>query len=406
MLKNKQISRTVSAIVLLGMLTSCSGNASLENKLAPDSSLTGGASPTPSPENSTGLTAILPNVFPTNIPQYNNSQLLSVTPGITASQGQTRWQSTDPSNLIESFYTQELQSNNWEIVTPFSESNTSIVARRDGLELTITIASTSPNTEYTIDYRSLSADNPSPSPTISVSPSPTATITANNPLNFTDLGTLPVESQKQIENLSALGVLSGNGNLFEGNKPVTRRDFARWLVLANNSLFASTPGKQIRLADKNAQAAFSDIQSSDPDYVYIQGLAEAGLIPSPLSGDSSALLFRPNAPLTRQDLISWKVPLDMRKALPNASIDTIKQTWGFQDASKIDARALRAFYGDFQNGDLANIRRVFGFTTLFQPTRPVTRTQAALALSYFGYQGDGINAAEALQASSNGQVQQ
>jgi len=97
----------------------------------------------------------------------------------------------------------------------------------------------------------------------------------------------------------------------------------------------------------------------------------------------------------------WKVPLDIRQGLPAASLDTIKQTWGFQDAGKIDPQALRAILADFQNGEQSNIRRVFGYTTLFQPKKPVTRAEAAVALWYFGTQGEGISAAEALKLKSS-----
>jgi hypothetical protein len=91
------------------------------------------------------------------------------------------------------------------------------------------------------------------------------------------------------------------------------------------------------------------------------------------------------------------VPLDVRKNLPPASIDGIKETWGFQDVVQIPPNVLRALYADFQNGDQANVRRVFGYTTLFQPKKPVSRAEAAAALWYFGYQGDGVSAADALK---------
>jgi hypothetical protein len=132
----------------------------------------------------------------------------------------------------------------------------------------------------------------------------------------------------------------------------------------------------------------------------IQGLAEAGLIPSPLSGDSTAVLFRPNAPLTREQMILWKVPIDIRQSLPSASVDAVKQTWGFQDAARIEPKALRAVLADFQNSEQSNIRRVFGYTTLFQPKKPVTRAEAAGALWYFGTSSEGISAQEALQLNS------
>jgi hypothetical protein len=83
--------------------------------------------------------------------------------------------------------------------------------------------------------------------------------------------------------------------------------------------------------------------------------------------------------------------------LPSANLDAVKQTWGFQDVAKIDPKALRAVLADFQNGEQSNIRRVFGYTTIFQPKKPVTRAEAAAALWYFGTQGEGISAPEALK---------
>ncbi|HEY9659228.1 MAG TPA: S-layer homology domain-containing protein, partial [Allocoleopsis sp.] len=159
------------------------------------------------------------------------------------------------------------------------------------------------------------------------------------------------------------------------------------------------------LAVASDQPTFQDVPSSDPDFGVIQGLANAGLIPSPLSGDSTVVTFRPNTPLTREEMILWKVPVDLRQALPNATIEAVQQSWGFQDAARIDPKALRAVLADYQNGDLANIRRAFGYTTLFQPKKAATRAEAAAALWFFGLQADGISAKDALQ-TSQGQTQE
>ena len=70
---------------------------------------------------------------------------------------------------------------------------------------------------------------------------------------------------------------------------------------------------------------------------------------------------------------------------------------GLQEAAKIYSRALRAVTADFQNGDQSNIRRVFGYTTLFQPKKAVTRAEAAATIWFFGSQTEGISAKEALQ---------
>jgi hypothetical protein len=183
---------------------------------------------------------------------------------------------------------------------------------------------------------------------------------------------------------------------FEPGKAVTRREYARWLVAANNRLYADRPAQQIRLATEASQPAFQDIPRTDPDFAAIQGLAEAGILPSLLLGQGSAQ-FRPNDPLTREQMLLWKVPLDTRQALPAANIEAIKQTWGFQDAAQIESRASRAVLADFQAGDLAIIRRVFGYTTLFQPKKAVTRAEAAASLWYFGSQTEGISAEQALE---------
>ncbi len=124
------------------------------------------------------------------------------------------------------------------------------------------------------------------------------------------------------------------------------------------------------------------------------------MIPSRLTEDNTNLLFRPDAPLIREDLVTWKVPLDTRQSLPKASIEAVEESWGFQDVENIDSSAVRALYADFQNGDRSNIRRIFGYTTLFQPKKPVTRAEAAASLWYFGFQGDGITAREVLESET------
>jgi hypothetical protein len=229
---------------------------------------------------------------------------------------------------------------------------------------------------------------------------------------FTDLAQAPTQLQSYIADLAKLGALrvqssnaepeSGSGAQFQPNSIATRREYARWLVTANNLIYANQPARQIRLAVASDQPAFQDVPNTDPDFAAIQGLANAGLIPSPLSGDSTTVTFRPDAPLTRENLILWKVPVDRRKALPNATIEAVQQTWGFQDTPQIDPKALRAILADFENGDQSNIRRALGYTTLFQPDKPVTRAEAAAVLWFFGTQGDGLSARDILQPGQQG----
>jgi len=375
---NKSYSIFSSLLVLL--LSACSGNQLLESSFAPDPDLQKNSEvvSTPAPTTPSQETQPqLPTDFPQDIPIYPEAKLLETQPGIT------RWQSNDPSNAITSYYREELQNNNWQLS---DGDDNMLVARQGNLEVKVSMVATSPKTEFAIAYSTTSPVETSPTPSTSAT--------------FSDLEQTPEQLRQYVEDLAALEVVTGKNGLFQPQESITRREYAQWLVKANNQMYANQPGKQIRLAVNTAEPAFNDVNSSDPDFAVIQGLAEAGLIPSRLSGDSSALNFRPDAPLTREDLILWKVPLDIRKALPTASIESIKETWGFQDAAEIDPLTVRSLYADFQNGELANVRRVFGYTTLFQPKKPVTRAEAAATLWYFGYLGDGISAQEVLQTAT------
>ncbi|HEY9812878.1 MAG TPA: S-layer homology domain-containing protein [Candidatus Sericytochromatia bacterium] len=447
MVLDKSPVRVTSLIALLLSLTACANSynsKALEQSLAADSRLkdnpiTFGES---SQNTQNQTTAKLPSEFPSEIPLYPTAELQDVKPTTSDDSGQqTVWTTKDPSNLVQSFYQKQFQSDSWQIVNQPDDSNNeadTLVARRNNVQVKLSFNSPSSTdsqtpssnqpstsntsasvTEFVLDYtRNLdTAAVPQPSdpnfigPVLSSDVSTPATDTSNEKqptldqtIAFTDLNKAPTQLRQYVQDLAALGVVAGktqsksaNTALFEPNKIISRREYVRWLVNANNQIYTNSPGKQIRLASRDTQPAFQDVAKTDPDFPAIQGLADAGLIPSRLSGDSTAVLFRPNAPLTRENLILWKVPLDTREALPSASIDAVKQTWGFQDAAKIEPKALKAVLADFQNSDQSNIRRVFGYTALFQPKKPVARAEAAAAIWYFGSQGEGISAKEALQ---------
>ena len=189
------------------------------------------------------------------------------------------------------------------------------------------------------------------------------------------------------------------------NQPITRRTLARWLFAANNALYSDRPAQQIRPAQDNNTPTFQDINPDDPDFAAIQGLTEAGIIPSPLTGNTTAVKFNPDALVTRETLLQWKVLLDFRATLPPATVDAIAKTWGFQDAAKIDPAALKSVLADYQTSDLSNIRRAFGFTTLLQPKKSITQAEAAAALWHFGLDGQGQSAADLAPTSSDNENQ-
>ena len=244
---------------------------------------------------------------------------------------------------------------------------------------------------------------------------------------YTDLGKAPEEIQPYLVDLIELGLLevrsptpvpasTSNGgddeeegeegeekakppapvgpNEFRPNQATTRREYARWLLATNNRFYADQRTRKVRPGVNSSAPVFKDVPISDPDFAPIQGLAEAGIVPSPLTGSSTTLTFRPDAPLTREDLLLWKVPLDTRQPLPQSTPTAVEEAWSFQDASKIEPRALQAVLADYQNGDFANIRRAFSYTTLFQPKKAATRSEAAAVLWRFGNSTEGITAEE------------
>ena len=218
---------------------------------------------------------------------------------------------------------------------------------------------------------------------------------------FTDLDQIPAALRSQVDDLLELGVLddpSDRQGKFDPNQPIDRGTFARWLLATNNKLFEDDPGRQIRPAIADSLPIYSDVPANHPDFIAIQSLAEAGTIPSRLSGDTAATRFQPEAPLTRADLLLWKVPLDRRQPLPQATPEKLATSWGFQDIEGIDPRLQRTLIADDENGSQSVMRRVFGFTQLLQPSKPVTRAEAAAALWYFGFQGEGRSAAQALRS--------
>jgi hypothetical protein len=229
-----------------------------------------------------------------------------------------------------------------------------------------------------------------------------------------DLTDVPADLRLYIEDLLALqlfskaeaqqGKTTDSSVAFAPNQTITRGQYANWLLTANNLFYRDQPGKKIRVASSATTPAFQDVPVSHPYFGAIQGLAEAGLIPSALTGNSTAVNFRPDAPLTRESLILWKVPLDIRTTLPTASVEAVQATWGFQDAASIEPLALRAVLADHQTGDFANVLRAFGYTTLFQPQKAVTQAEAAATLWRFGTQTEGVTAADLLTQEEGNSV--
>ncbi|XP_028206950.1 uncharacterized protein LOC114390415 isoform X4 [Glycine soja] len=197
--------------------------------------------------------------------------------------------------------------------------------------------------------------------------------------------------QVQGQALAALQVLKVIEPDVQPSDLCTRREYARWLVSASSALSRSTVSKvyPAMYIDNATELAFDDVTPEDPDFSSIQGLAEAGLIESRLSrrdiqlfgdGDDSPFHFSPESPLSRQDLVSWKMALQKRQ-LPEADRKVLYQLSGFIDTDKIHPNACPALVADLSAGEQGIIALAFGYTRLFQPDKPVTKAQAAMALA-------------------------
>ncbi|KAK8487011.1 hypothetical protein V6N11_068381 [Hibiscus sabdariffa] len=169
----------------------------------------------------------------------------------------------------------------------------------------------------------------------------------------------------------------------------TRREYARWLV-RTSSLLERNPRHRIvpSIAVSGSEtAAFDDVGANDPDFESIQALAEAGIIPSKLSGRNTAsdglkggINFFPDRFISREDLINWKalVEYDFEPEV----IEQISRTKvDFMDLKEISPDSSPGLFIDMLAGEKSMLRRVFGQSKRFQPNKPSSKAQAAVALT-------------------------
>ncbi|XVF12514.1 hypothetical protein REPUB_Repub08aG0125100 [Reevesia pubescens] len=250
------------------------------------------------------------------------------------------------------------------------------------------------NEESKIDYKEINDSKPvfaSPTPRSSFSPASIpapSVVSAALQLHPGKVLVPAVVDQVQGQALVALQVLKVIEPDAQPSDLCTRREYARWLVSASSVLSRNTVSKiyPAMYIENVTELTFDDITPEDPDFSSIQGLAEAGLISSKLSNqdllndDLGPFYFSPESPLSCQDLVSWKMALEKRQ-LPEADRKILYQTSGFVDIDKINPDAWPALVADLSAGEQGIIALAFGCTRLFQPNKPVTKAQAAVALA-------------------------
>ena len=252
---------------------------------------------------------------------------------------------------------------------------------------------------------SVPSSNIPPTPIASLPESPTPT-----PIGWQDIDKTPAQLRPYVDDMLALNLVVPDAQMPDANRlnaPISRREFAKWLLLTNNRFYQSRPTQQIRIDRPSSTPTFQDIPNSDPDFAILQSLADAGILPSTLSRDTKNEgkndRFKPSEALTREELLRWKMPLDSRPSQADVlAIETLRKTLPFQDLSKvIHPETLRLVALDLQNGDRSNLRRSLGYTTLLQPQRSVTRAEAAAVLWSIGTEGAVLTAKDMLKGSSS-----
>lgn len=185
------------------------------------------------------------------------------------------------------------------------------------------------------------------------------------PTEFTDIAELP--NKEIISTLQQLQVFDGTNGKFRPYDSITRGEYVIWMFKANNALRRET--EHLRPAP-NFNPDFSDIDASHPAYRYVQAFANAGYA---VGYDDNT--FKPDQPITREEMIALKVGLDTRKDHePIRNRDWLK----FSDADQIDERYTGFIWDDRirKNG-----ARAFGTVRNFKPKQAVMRHEAAATLA-------------------------
>ncbi|KAK4718438.1 hypothetical protein R3W88_016776 [Solanum pinnatisectum] len=195
--------------------------------------------------------------------------------------------------------------------------------------------------------------------------------------------------QVQGQALAALQVLKVIEADVQPGDLCTQREYARWLVSASSVLSRTNASKvyPAMYIENVTELALDDIT------LRLQGLAEAGLISSKLSRhdkksssypDQSPFFFTPESFLLQSFITSGSCQLEMaleKRQLPVVDQKSLQKVSGWIDTDKIHPDAWPALVADLSSGEWGIIALAFGYTRLFQPYKPVTKGQAAIALA-------------------------
>ena len=215
---------------------------------------------------------------------------------------------------------------------------------------------------------------PSAAPTATGTPDPLAAV------KFTDISGNVAE--QIIKQEAAAGVFGTKTGAFRPYDPLTRAEFVRWLVRSNNAMAQGNTSSMIRLADPSSDVTFVDVPKSNPDFPYIQGMANAGYV---IGVDSKH--FAPGRNITREELVAIFVSRMVGSNIKPSTPDQIAGDVGLSDAQDISKPYWGAIESDHWSGLFGSnhvLNRVYGSIKVFHPHKFATRTDAALAVQTFG----------------------
>lgn len=215
---------------------------------------------------------------------------------------------------------------------------------------------------------------------------------------FDDIAGSP--DRRYITDLGALGVFGAPAGSFNPAGTITRGSFVKWLVLANNAIFAKMAEKQIH-PSRSTASAYSDVAISDQNFPYIQGMYDAGF-----DAGFPDKTFKPDSPLTREQMIAIKESVDRGGVGKYYIVKWSSTMPNWTDRDRIDPIFRGAIAEDsvldksaVSNWDqpgmvIGNVPRAFGRIGEFRPQDPVTRAQAAALLWKIGPHNDDITIPE------------
>ena len=219
--------------------------------------------------------------------------------------------------------------------------------------------------------------------------------------DLTDIADIP--NKEMIDDLSKLHVFddlavssSDRKAQFKPLQPVTRGEYVTWLYRAYNAI--KTPDKQLHLAPQVRQQ-FSDTAPTHPAYKYVQAISNAGYSIGYKDGT-----FKPDKPLTREEMMGIKIGLDVGKDIPPYR-SQMEAVWKYSDGKSVDERFTGFIEQDYYvSGPLgSNTQRAFGKIGTFKPKQAVLRYEAAGTLwqqGQFGNNGD-ITATDAIKRENS-----